>query len=56
MDTKMFRKVVGPAAQEVSKKQVEVACKGVRSLATLLLEWYERNLAEEEAEQRDKSN
>jgi pheromone shutdown protein TraB len=54
MDKKKFKEIVGPQAEKIRKQELEKAAGSFRFLAELLLEWYERQLAEEE-EKGDKS-
>lgn len=52
MQSKQFKKIVGPQAERVRKKKVKAAAGSFRSLASLLVEWYDRKLKEFEANER----
>ncbi len=56
MNTKKFKKIVGQEVQKIKKKEIETASGSFRPLAELLLEWYDRKLAEEEVKKYDKNN
>ena len=49
MKSKQFNKIVGPKAKIIRKKKLKVAAGSFKSLASLLLEWYDRKLDEIEA-------
>ncbi len=51
MDVERFRKIIGPKVEKIEEEQVHKACGSLRPLAELLVEWYQRKLAQEEAEQ-----
>lgn len=55
MNVKKFRKIIGPKVEIIEKEQVHKACGSLRPLAELLVEWYQRKLAQEEAEQYGQS-
>ncbi len=56
MDKEKFQKVVNTSAKKVKDKKLSQACGSLRSLAELLLQWYERKLAEDEVKKYDQSN
>lgn len=56
MDVKKFKTIVGPGAEQIKKIQLYRATESIRPLAELLLEWYDRRVAEEEVKEYDKRN
>lgn len=56
MDKEKFQKIIGPSVKKVKGKKLSHACGSLRSLAELLLQWYERKLAEDEVKKYDQSN
>ena len=46
MDIEKFKKIVGPSVKKINDKQLYEASGSFRSLGELLIEWYERKLAE----------
>lgn len=49
MKSKQFKKIVGLQAEKIKKEKVKAAAGAFRSLASLLVEWYDRKLKEFEA-------
>lgn len=56
MDIQKFQKIVGTSVKKVKSKKLERASSSLRPLAELLLQWYERKLAEEVVKKYDQNN